>query len=405
LSNGRTLQRYVTCSATARMSTQISLERIVALRVAVSWNEAVAVAQQVGRKTRANAAVRVGLDNCLLSTSGAIHVAGPSHAPFAGDATGATLAALLDRAKAPRELLVLLARWEGSSSEDINADLEFFERPDATTLAAALASRALTIEAEEAQLAEIERLRVEAGAHQAAQPVAAVNAPRIAPWALGGIAVVGIAASAALALAVARAEAPGVATNTTPGVPANMTPVQELTGRLESFVGRGLAVLGFKGGALPSAPSNGTKPASAPPERSGASPSPGSTRSAPLVVIVPPEPPASPIRGTVEILEQYDFPVEDDVVHDAGETEVQPPVLRWPQLRHVIERTPITADTPYLELVINDLGTVDKVQLRTAHTSYHERMLVSAAKAWVFYPATKNGRPVKYRMKVPIVSQ
>jgi hypothetical protein len=51
------------------------------------------------------------------------------------------------------------------------------------------------------------------------------------------------------------------------------------------------------------------------------------------------------------------------------------------------------------------MGTVDKVRLRSARSSVHDRMLVSAAKAWVFHPAQQDGRPVKYLLKVPIVSQ
>jgi hypothetical protein len=387
------------------MSTQISLERIITLRVPVLWNEAVAVAQQVGLAAKAAGAIRVGLDNCLLSTAGTIQVTSPSRAPFAGEPTGATLAALLDRTRAPRELLMLLARYQEAPLEDINADLEFFRRPDAMALAGELASRALTIEIEEEQLAEIERLREEAAAHQFEEETAGANTRRMAPWAFGGIALVVIAGSAALAFAVARTEAPGAAITTTAGVPTNSTPVQQLTGRLESLVDKGLAALGFGVSASPSAPSAGSKPASAPPRPSVARRSPDSSGRAPLVVIVPPEPPEATIRTKVEILEEIDLPVADDIVHDASATDLQPPVLRWPQLAHQLENTPIDANTPYLELLINESGTVDKVQLRTTHTSFHERMLVSAAKAWVFYPAIKNGRPVKCRMKVPVISQ
>jgi hypothetical protein len=55
-----------------------------------------------------------------------------------------------------------------------------------------------------------------------------------------------------------------------------------------------------------------------------------------------------------------------------------------------------------LEIVVGKEGNVDFVKLHTPLNRYHERMIVSAAKAWTYQPATKDGRPVKCRIMVKV---
>jgi hypothetical protein len=57
-----------------------------------------------------------------------------------------------------------------------------------------------------------------------------------------------------------------------------------------------------------------------------------------------------------------------------------------------------------LELLIATDGLVERVNLRTPPRDVHEFMLVSAAKAWRFEPATINGRPVRFLHRVAISS-
>jgi hypothetical protein len=45
---------------------------------------------------------------------------------------------------------------------------------------------------------------------------------------------------------------------------------------------------------------------------------------------------------------------------------------------------------------------VAHVKLLSTSNRYQERMLLSAAKSWRFQPATKNGRPVRFRARVRI---
>jgi hypothetical protein len=55
-----------------------------------------------------------------------------------------------------------------------------------------------------------------------------------------------------------------------------------------------------------------------------------------------------------------------------------------------------------LELVIGTNGLVERAILRSIPRDIHEFMLVSAAKAWIFEPATIEGLPVRYRHRVRI---
>jgi hypothetical protein len=55
-----------------------------------------------------------------------------------------------------------------------------------------------------------------------------------------------------------------------------------------------------------------------------------------------------------------------------------------------------------LEMIIGKDGTVEFVKLHTPLNRYHERMIVSAAKAWLYRPATKAGSPVRFRLTVTI---
>jgi hypothetical protein len=52
--------------------------------------------------------------------------------------------------------------------------------------------------------------------------------------------------------------------------------------------------------------------------------------------------------------------------------------------------------------VINRDGSVYSVKLHTPLNRHHERMIVSPAKAWRYRPATRNGRPVMYRILVKV---
>jgi hypothetical protein len=54
--------------------------------------------------------------------------------------------------------------------------------------------------------------------------------------------------------------------------------------------------------------------------------------------------------------------------------------------------------------VIAPDGLVERVYLRTTPRDIHEFMLLSAAKAWRFEPALRDGRPVRFLHSVALTS-
>jgi hypothetical protein len=92
----------------------------------------------------------------------------------------------------------------------------------------------------------------------------------------------------------------------------------------------------------------------------------------------------------------------DEVIYSADDAGVVPP---RPISRQFPAATP-NGVPPHrigtLEMIIGKDGTVEFVKLHTPLNRYHERMIVSAAKAWQYRPAMRAGKAVKYRLTVQI---
>jgi hypothetical protein len=89
---------------------------------------------------------------------------------------------------------------------------------------------------------------------------------------------------------------------------------------------------------------------------------------------------------------------EEQRVYAAGDPDVVPPLPIGRQLP-AMAPAGISPDlVGQLELLIGADGAVEVVRLHTSLNRYHERMIVSAAKAWRYKPATKSGRAVRFRL-------
>ena len=87
-------------------------------------------------------------------------------------------------------------------------------------------------------------------------------------------------------------------------------------------------------------------------------------------------------------------------VYSAADPEVQPARL----LRSQLPQEPAAdARTGSFELLVDESGDVEFVRLISPTHRYQDRILVAAAKAWKFRPAMLHGRPVKYRLSIPII--
>ena len=89
---------------------------------------------------------------------------------------------------------------------------------------------------------------------------------------------------------------------------------------------------------------------------------------------------------------------EDERIYTEADESVTPPAPLSRQLPATLPFgiTNLTVGT--LEMLISREGEVETVKLHTPLNRYHERMIVSAAKAWRYRPASKDGRPVRFRL-------
>jgi len=93
----------------------------------------------------------------------------------------------------------------------------------------------------------------------------------------------------------------------------------------------------------------------------------------------------------------------DERMYDAKDADVTPPELIYPR---AIKTWPAGSnrDLPFVEVIVNDKGTVDSVKgcepPKTLAESLELLNALSAVGNWRFRPADKGGRSVKYRLVV-----
>jgi len=112
---------------------------------------------------------------------------------------------------------------------------------------------------------------------------------------------------------------------------------------------------------------------------------------------------ALPPRVDFEAAAVYAQPVETpapapDVLYSSADRDVEPPALVFPQLTPPLVRagTSVTAMNRMV-VVVSPEGTVERVQLVEGPARMVDMMLLSGAKTWRFTPAFKDGEPVRYR--------
>jgi hypothetical protein len=424
------------------MDTSISVARLAALGVPLTWQEAVAVVAQA-----AEAMTQSGLDvlpeTCVLDTTGTIAIAGTQ--THGGKANGvvAILAVLLEGTSAPAELRALLTPPPGDDRlETFTTSLAFFERPNRRSDVSAVAARGVAADAKASADAELERIRRSSPAEAPRTRQDFQNAQQ--PPRRGGhrvvMAAAGIAIIAALVLGIQLARRPasaataaaaeptavsaGTAPETTaatgsgdpaaaPESVASGSVVDRLVSAAANTLG-GVADAGLR--ALGVVPASSTA-AAEPPTPAPASPAAAAGRprgtkvarsdaAATLPAAAPPSPaPATAVPAATppEVSDDAPLAVDEsaDVVFTEDDADVEPPLLVRPQLPRE-PRNDASGTNGFLELLVNERGQVEQVRLRGEPSLLRDRMLVSAAKAWQFRPAVKDGRPVRYVVRVPI---
>jgi len=89
---------------------------------------------------------------------------------------------------------------------------------------------------------------------------------------------------------------------------------------------------------------------------------------------------------------------EEQRVYTIDDEEVTPPIALGRQLPAAAPVGVRRQLVGHLELLINPQGEVETLKLYTPLNRFHERMIVSAAKAWRYQPARRNGKPVRFRL-------
>jgi protein TonB len=374
-------------------ATSLPVARLLQLRVAIAWQEAVALVNAADSASAADA-IPITLEHCHITTAGEVYLTADLPGRRSGDLSPLQLLqALLEGQSAPAELRALVATADDAlasfpSEHDVDArprlDLRSFVSANPLAAIAHLAARGLAADGREALVPNTE-------------PV--VPDPSVVP----------------LVRTRPRAPLDRVKTRRRPAVTVRVE-------RPSSRVALGLAAIllalasgaaamgalvGGVGWPLVSLVASDPTPASPPaPTRTRtrrAAPAPEPIASEPMSALSPftelsaassPSdlPPADPVESTPP--EPWAYSSADD--------DVEPPVL----LRQQMPAEPRTGNREQfaseLELVIDEHGLVQRVRLDSAAPSLNDRMIVAAAKAWRFRPATRNGQAVPYVLRVPV---
>jgi protein TonB len=403
-------------------TTTISLARLLELDVPRSWQEVVAVTMGAGDAMQ-RVVTALTAELCVISTNGELAYTGKgSHPGGAVGALRALLAALLENQGAPAELRALAAPGGSSDAaafEALMTSLAYYERPSRQADVAALAVRALDLDAQRRGDEELERLR---SAPRATSAVAAIGSglPRLlrvaaATAVAGGVVVTAAAWYLGRPQALSAPQAPVASGSWSTPAPSEPSAVGSLVSKA-SDAAAGVAAAGLRAIGIVPADPNSADPAPAPTATPPAAPRPKRPRVEPAAAGDPNAAitPGDPIAAVVPTLPAVELPVvaadpEESAstplpseAFTVGDADVEPPVLVYPQLPTEPGASPPGSDEPHFELLVNERGEVEQARLRATEVRLQDRMMVSAVKAWRFKPAIKDGRPVRYRVRIPI---
>jgi len=119
--------------------------------------------------------------------------------------------------------------------------------------------------------------------------------------------------------------------------------------------------------------------------------------------------PASPSEMAVSLMPAAAAgtspPAAGTTLFSRADAEVVPPRLVRPHLPDGPRPGVRAEDLPQVEVVVSETGEVESVKLVSARAGVGPAMMLSVIKAWRFAPATRAGRPVRYRLVVPLTNQ
>lgn len=417
----------------------LTLADVWILQVPLTWHEAVGLVLEFLDGLGPNASLPDPA-HIVLSPYGELRRFSAATVPGAPVTRAAALIEqLIGGSTAPAALRDLISQNSGeqpthTSLPEFARALAYFERPNRRADVAAIYTRGQHLFEKASADRELERLRTKATTDQAPKPKAGrAGTPSRSGSVLHGVLVaalcVVIAVSSAALVWIAIAPAPPRAAAlpasalgasptqppaaATAGGPAST--VQAAAGEVMRLIGRSVAALGVSA-------------SSAKPVAPVASQSPDTTRGtgrprAQSSANVSPQPvsavaPARERRGQWSVsVQEVTSPIglaefvtvaadrsDEELlpIYSRTDLDVDPAVLVRPQMPSVPDGLAPQEEPSEFDLLIDQSGRVEQVRLVSPTNRFNDRFLVSAAKAWQFQPASRDGQPVRYRLRVRI---
>jgi hypothetical protein len=392
----------------------VALDEAIAAGVPPTWTEAVALTRAICAGLEPPYLMPT-LAQIFVLPTGHVTLTGTRHdprGPVAG--VGHLMQHLVDQSSAPAQLLeiqkqALAPTSSYASLQEFHEALSFFARPDAQGELAGYYNRAARVLENVVRDEAFDELKEKARAEEptpdkpgapskwrrraalaAATGIVAL-ASVLAWWYYGAVSVWlrgparTVAGSAVTSVSVVASKATAVARSAVaqllgdapaPEAPASTTPPERPTSRS-----------GRARQAAPDLPAraSGHSTAVAPPR-------PANEHR--VVLSEVPAPLAETATEPVPLLQAF--------IYSAADPDVHAPTLLRPQLPKKRPEGLPKDEAGSLELLVLENGTVEEARLIPASNRLQDRLLISASKAWQFRPAEKNGRPVRYRILVPI---
>ena len=405
----------------------LGLDEILRREITTDWYEGVAVIQAVCRAVPGIGAPGAGFPTprqISIKATGEIELLGVTSSPDAVVAAGRLLGEMLHNDVPVRLRLThseaVATRPAFATLPDLVNALAYFERPDGPQTIQKLYARASAARERPGQGDQPAGSQPAApGQKGAPAELKQENPPRQRrrsnPWyaVAAGIVLVGVAATALVssggrqAAATFGAQAAAIFSGGTEPVEEATTPQIERAGK----PGAKAATAGGRTTRKGEAVSSGSRtvdtpaPAQRPVSRST------SRRPAVLPALETRGPVPSPIllagwsgapvfHETIEVQVEEASEEAEAPVYSRLDGGVRPPIAIRP---HLPSEPPAHVPVDHLmvlDLVVADDGVVESVRLLTDPRTVNDFMIVSAAKAWIFAPATLDGQPVKYRHRI-----
>lgn len=370
-------------------ATSLPVARLLQLRIPIAWQEAVAVAIAAEARSAADA-TPITLEQCRISTEGRVLLDSGAVRSRADEVSPLQLLrALIEGQSAPEALRALAATAEDalasfpSEREDeqpAHVDLRHFASPHPELEIARLAERGLAaghgaavvstrVIFSDSGVAPLVRRRPRVPV----QPVRTRRRPGVTVRVQQPSRRVAVG-FAVLFLALASAAA--------------------AMGAIVSGVGWPFA--GLSGPEL-TAPAQGA---------SRSRPNPETRARAPLVSDAAPS--LVPLAGLAVTAAPAALAAAPEAAtatfraYSSADGDVAPPVLLRPQMPSAPRSDGTREPSALVELLVDEDGLVQRVRLESASPSVKDHMILAAAKAWRFRPATRDGQPVPYMLRMPV---